>query len=374
MFSFGGFPGATFFMPGGPGAPAPGPAPTPGTAHYATLNVPRTASAADIKRAYMAIAKKEHPDKGGDADRFKAVSAAYAVLGNPALREAYDVGGDAAVAEAEGRGGAGPGRGPAHAAVPPITVSITVAFADVVTGVEVPVTLQRRAFTGASETCRVSVAVPKGAVDGLQVRLPDAGHAVGGPGSARGDVVAVVVVPEAQGAFRRASLDLVTHVQLPLWRAFAGGAVVVSGVPGAPAPVLVDLDVLRPQAPDGHHVFMLPAGGVVQVPDIGFPLLGVPSVRGVLQVHVTFALPTEPLLHAVVDHVGKALGCPDHLGRVDLAAAEAAGAAQQKCQALDAAAAEDRTAQLRHAVAGYMADTAGEGPGGMGPTVQCAQQ
>lgn len=47
---------------------------------YTVLGVPRNASRDDIKRAFHKLAHKHHPDKGGDAEKFKEVSAAYAQL------------------------------------------------------------------------------------------------------------------------------------------------------------------------------------------------------------------------------------------------------------------------------------------------------
>jgi DnaJ-class molecular chaperone len=57
---------------------------------YGTLGVERGASAADIKKAYMRLAKTEHPDKGGDEEKFKTVVKAYEVLSDDEKRQFYD--------------------------------------------------------------------------------------------------------------------------------------------------------------------------------------------------------------------------------------------------------------------------------------------
>lgn len=58
--------------------------------HYDTLGVARTASAAEVRAAYRAAARDHHPDAGGDRGRMQALNAAWAVLGDPARRAAYD--------------------------------------------------------------------------------------------------------------------------------------------------------------------------------------------------------------------------------------------------------------------------------------------
>jgi curved DNA-binding protein CbpA len=62
---------------------------------YAALDVPRNADAPVIRRAYRKAAKKAHPDAGGTAARFAAISRALSVLTDPARRAHYDRTGEA---------------------------------------------------------------------------------------------------------------------------------------------------------------------------------------------------------------------------------------------------------------------------------------
>jgi DnaJ-class molecular chaperone len=77
--------------------------------YYRTLGVQRTASQADIKKAFRKLARESHPDKHpGDAAaerRFKAINEANAVLSDAAKRAKYDQFG--ADWEAYSRAGAG---------------------------------------------------------------------------------------------------------------------------------------------------------------------------------------------------------------------------------------------------------------------------
>jgi molecular chaperone DnaJ len=59
--------------------------------YYKLLGVSDTATEKDITRAYRKLAKQYHPDANpGSEDRFKEISAAYEVLGEPAKRKEYD--------------------------------------------------------------------------------------------------------------------------------------------------------------------------------------------------------------------------------------------------------------------------------------------
>lgn len=60
------------------------------TDHYATLGVPRTATADEIKRAFRKLASQHHPDKGGDTKKFQDIQEAYATLGDEQKRAEYN--------------------------------------------------------------------------------------------------------------------------------------------------------------------------------------------------------------------------------------------------------------------------------------------
>ena len=57
---------------------------------YQELELPANCSQEDIKRQYRTLAHQHHPDRGGDAERFKRISIAYAVLSDVARRAEYD--------------------------------------------------------------------------------------------------------------------------------------------------------------------------------------------------------------------------------------------------------------------------------------------
>jgi len=80
--------------------------------YYQVLGVPKTASQAEIKKAYKKLSLKLHPDKNpgpGQAEAqalFVKVGEAFSVLGDPDQRREYD-----ASLSSGGRGGGGGGRG-----------------------------------------------------------------------------------------------------------------------------------------------------------------------------------------------------------------------------------------------------------------------
>ena len=57
---------------------------------YDTLGVAETASEKEIKNAFKALAKKHHPDQGGDENKFKEINEAYDTLKTAEKRQEYD--------------------------------------------------------------------------------------------------------------------------------------------------------------------------------------------------------------------------------------------------------------------------------------------
>jgi len=75
--------------------------------YYDILGVGKSASAEEIKNAFRKKAHEHHPDKGGNAEKFKELNEAYQVLGNAEKRQRYDQFGAAAFNQGGGYGGFG---------------------------------------------------------------------------------------------------------------------------------------------------------------------------------------------------------------------------------------------------------------------------
>src|ERR1700755_114502 len=62
--------------------------------YYSVIGVPASATNDEIKKQYRKLAAKHHPDKNQNdpkaADRFKEISEAYQVIGDPDKRQQYD--------------------------------------------------------------------------------------------------------------------------------------------------------------------------------------------------------------------------------------------------------------------------------------------
>lgn len=60
--------------------------------YYSLLGVASGATREEIERHYKHLARRHHPDRGGDEEEMKAINEAWRVLGDADARRAYDAG------------------------------------------------------------------------------------------------------------------------------------------------------------------------------------------------------------------------------------------------------------------------------------------
>ncbi|MFM2082042.1 MAG: hypothetical protein RL380_733 [Verrucomicrobiota bacterium] len=189
--------------------------------HYATLGLDRDCTPAQIRAAYRLLAKQSHPDvnRGARAAvaRTQELNAAYAVLGDPARRRAYDT--ELAVAE--------------KAPSPTRTGKIK---RDVAQDIHLPL---ENFVRGTTREVRVNdpanpdgpenyqLVVPPGTAPGAKFELPRGGHFTGGK-------VAVRVKALPHFRFKVRGADLRCDLKIKAERAEQGGEEMVPGASGSP--------------------------------------------------------------------------------------------------------------------------------------------
>ena len=315
--------------------------------YYEVLGVPETASDKELNRAYRKLARRLHPDANpGDAaaeERFKEITAAYDVLGDPERRQEYDearrlpasgfVGtpgfGDAP-AGAGGSGGftfrfeegdaggfgfggfdlgdllgdvlgtgtgAGGSRSPRPRRGRDVVAELPLSFEEAVRGTTRSVTLADD-DGGASRTVRARV--PAGVEDGQTVRLPGRGEP-GGIGGPAGDLLLRVRV-EPHRLFGRQGRDLTVTVPVTFPEAALGAEVAV--------PTLDDPVTLR--VPPGT-----PSGRTFRVRGRGVPGAGTGGGTGDLLATVQVAVPPTltPEQRRAVEALATSLGDADPRAR-----------------------------------------------------------
>jgi curved DNA-binding protein len=242
---------------------------------YQTLGVSRTASAAEIQRAYRELARQYHPDVNSDPsaeERFKAIGEAYDVLSDPDKRRQYDAYGpdfrrvpegagagprgrrSTAGAGAGARTGAGPRAGTGAGGpddefwfrTDGAQVDLEDLFGGMFSGrrgwgpipgadqeAQLELSLEdayrggRRSVTLSSpEGARTyDVTIPAGVVDGQRIRLAGQGGQ-GSDGAGAGDLYLVVrIAPDPR--FRVDGRDVTTRLPVTPWEAALGAAVTV---------------------------------------------------------------------------------------------------------------------------------------------------
>jgi DnaJ-class molecular chaperone len=288
---------------------------------YDVLGVSKTASEAEIKKAFRTLAKKHHPDtKGGDAasqKKFQEIGAAYDIVGDKEKRAKFDAGEIDAAGNPRGfdpgaqgfrggpfGGGQGGGPGDYHFTWTDqggegaqgfaaedlfadllgglggrggrqqprqgqdFSVAITVSFEDAARGGE------RRVMLPNGE--QIDVKIPVGLRDGQQIRLKGRGGA-GRRGGPAGDVlIQVSVAPHPY--YVRDGNALRMDLPITLQEAVTGGKVPVPTLTGT-----VSLSV-----PAGSNT-----GSVLRLKGKGIPAHG-SEAAGDLYVKLVVTLPDKP--------------------------------------------------------------------------------
>ena len=286
--------------------------------YYQTLGVPRTASADEIKKAFRKLARKHHPDAGGDEAKFKEVNEAYEVLSDDKKRELYDQygtaneneiprgwgGGNVSVEDifgGSGYGGSGFSGGwsdifdsirhgegafgsdwdfsgfggqPRPRKGQDMNVTLEVTFDEAFTGTEKRVTVR---IPGKSEADTLTVKVPAGAVEGGRVRLKGQG-ALGENGGSAGDLLITTKIDE-HPYFGRDKADVTVTLPVTVAEAALGASIVV------PTP---DGKKIKVKVPAGTQ-----DGKVLTIKGKGAPDVKNKGQFGNLKIRVAVEVPTE---------------------------------------------------------------------------------
>ena len=231
--------------------------------YYKTLGVPRTASTDEIKKAFRKLARKYHPDAGGDEAKFKELNEAYEVLSDDKKRKLYDqygtanenqiprgwgggqgvnvedifggmggAGSWADILESIRRGegafgtewdfgnfGGGGRRGPRPQKGKDMNVTLNVTFDEAFRGTEKRVTVR---IPGKDAPETFTVKVPAGAVDGGRLRFRGKGGKI-----------------EPHPYFSRDGADVLVDVPVTVAEAALGGSVVIPAPDGTKVRVKV---------------------------------------------------------------------------------------------------------------------------------------
>ncbi|RKP46072.1 DnaJ C-terminal domain-containing protein [Trinickia fusca] len=195
--------------------------------YYRRLELPRTASAADVKRAYRRLRSKYHPDrnKGREATVepvFKRIQEAFEIL----IGERKPPASRSATASAEDRGKEAPSRerhSPPSMRGANCRIELFVPLETAIHGGGVEISYPVNGPSRQSYLKSETVEVPPGAWDGQRLVVEHGGHP-GPNGGPPGDAIfSVVIVSSA--AFRRNGLDLACEIQVDFVTATLGGGV-----------------------------------------------------------------------------------------------------------------------------------------------------
>ena len=302
--------------------------------YYKILGVSRDADDAEIKKAFRKLAREQHPDVGGDEEKFKELNEAYEVLSDPKKRKLYDQYGTANANEipfgwggggqtvdfsgfgswseildriragegvagtdwdfsdlfgggfgGTGQGGfggfgqAGQGGFGGFSTTPrprkgqDLSVDLEVSFEDAFKGAQKKVTIR---VPGQKEAQTFDVKIPAGARDGGRLRFKGKGRA-GENGGAAGDLLINTKI-KPHPYYKRKGADVIVDVPITIAEAALGASIVVP-------------------APDGSKVKVKVPRGTQDGTELKIKGKGAPKLKGAgtgnLIAHLRIAVPTQ---------------------------------------------------------------------------------
>ena len=224
--------------------------------YYSLLGVSRSASEAEIKKAYRKLAAKYHPDKPtGDETKFKEISEAYETLSDSEKRAMYDqFGSDYQNAGAGGFGGADfgdifsdmfgasggfggqagfgqrqsrPRKGEDQ------TVNIMVSLSEAIEGTERTINVQTGnpdSHSNSYDTAPIKVRIPAGVTQDQKIRVKGKGFA-GFNGGENGDVI-IKINLQKNDDYRVEGNDVYLDLPITPWEAALGAKVEIPTLKG----------------------------------------------------------------------------------------------------------------------------------------------
>lgn len=266
---------------------------------YEVLGLPKSASAADIKRAYRSKARETHPDKNQDnpqaEERFKRVQEAYEVLSNKKSRADFDRGAGAGARDVfreffkEMRTGDGFVR-----ARSVVSFEIACSLEELYAGTKRRVKIRRNSVTvDRPGEVVMDIDVEPGWQDGMKIVFKGEGDEVGNSGVCLDIQVVIRETPHPKFARRGANLS--TKMQISLMDALCGGNVEIEMFGGKKVSVVLR-NVIRP-------------GSRVSVVGEGMPRPGRDQGKGDLLVEFDVVFP-EKLSSEQMEQIRKALTVP----------------------------------------------------------------